>query len=249
MKPPLTLQTGEGSIESIPIHGGAPTTLATGQPNASFPLACGPDICWWTGATPNGPVGTTGPGSIARLAPDGGITTLPNAPYSPASFTFDGTDFFETVGCDLCSGTLLRIPGSGAPVVTMGEGWFATVDDECVYFSVAEGYFPSADGGILLSGIFSLEKSYVPPSAPTNDAEPAGSVLCSQAMGPVEAGATVVGPTAWCTPPYGCEPFNGQWACCFYDSIGSTNCDLIGDASALTGDASALIDAVSNDSE
>jgi hypothetical protein len=103
----LTLQTGEGSIESIPIHGGAPTTLATGQPNASFPLACGPDICWWTGATPNGPVGTTGPGSIARLAPDGGITTLPNAPYSPASSTFDGTDFFETVGCDLCSGTLL----------------------------------------------------------------------------------------------------------------------------------------------
>jgi hypothetical protein len=97
----MGLQTGEGSIESIPIDGGSPTTIATGQPNAGYPVACGADICWWTGATPPdlGPDGTSGegPGDVARLAADGGITMLPNALYMPTSFLFDGTSFFETV--------------------------------------------------------------------------------------------------------------------------------------------------------
>lgn len=139
------------------------STLAMGQPNASFPLACGEDICWWTGQTPFGVAGTSGPGFVARLAPDGGLKTLPNAPYSPWSFVFDGTDFFETVACDACFGTLLRVPASGAPVITMGEGTYAAVDDECVYFSNP-------------TGIYSVQKSYMQPLPPTDDAEP-GSVL------------------------------------------------------------------------
>lgn len=130
----MIIETG-GSILGVPLDGGAPVTLAAGQPNAAFPQACGSDVCWWTGNTPAGPVGASGPGAIARLAPDGGLTTLPNAPYSPWSFVFDGTDFFETVACDGCFGTLLRIPASGAPVVMMGEGTYAAVDDECVYYS------------------------------------------------------------------------------------------------------------------
>jgi hypothetical protein len=57
-----------GSVLSVPIAGGAPTVLAMQQPNAAFPMPCGTGTCWWTGATPAGPAGTTGPGDIARGA-------------------------------------------------------------------------------------------------------------------------------------------------------------------------------------
>ncbi len=218
-------QSTVGDVLSVPLDGGAPTTLATGQPNA-WPLACGSDICWWTGETPFGEVGTSGPGAIARLAPDGGLMTLPNAPYFPWSFLFDGTDFFETVGCDVCDGTLLRIPASGAPVVAMGAGTFAAVDDECVYFSNP-------------GGIYSVAKSYgdsAMDGGADGDAVPAGSVPCSQTLGPVDAGVPDVGPTRWCTPPSGCEPYAGGWACCFYGALGTTTCDLVGGSDAA-GDA------------
>jgi hypothetical protein len=72
---------------------------------------------------------------------------------SSPSLVFDGTDFFETVGCDLCDGTLLRIPAAGGPSVTVGVGSFVAVDDSCAYWSV-------------LAGIFSARKSYVAPTVP-----------------------------------------------------------------------------------
>ena len=91
------------TIESIPIDGGPPAAIATGLPNAGFPQACGADICWWTAPMPSGvgPYGASGgPGEVARLAPDGAITTVPiatppDAPYIAYGFLFDGTDFFE----------------------------------------------------------------------------------------------------------------------------------------------------------
>jgi hypothetical protein len=223
----LTLQTGDRYIQSIPTDGGSPTTIATGQPNASFPLACGADICWWSGATPVGVAGTSGPGNVARLAPDGGMTTLPGAPYAPWSFLFDGTDFFETVACDVCfGGPLLRIPASGAPVVTMGAGTYAAVDDTCVYYSTPDG-------------IFSMAKTSggnEPDGGAEAEAPPIGSVLCSASLGPVDAGTVDAGATQWCEPPHGCEPYGDGWACCFYDAIGNTSCDLIGNADAGAGD-------------
>jgi hypothetical protein len=141
-------QTGPGSIESIPIDGGPPATVATDQPNAAFPMTCGADICWWTGVTPFGLAGTSGPGDVARLAADGGVTMLPGAPFMPSSFVFDGTDFFETVLLEGFGGPLVRIPASGAPVVTMVNGPSdVVVDDTCVYYST-------------MDGIFSLVKTY-----------------------------------------------------------------------------------------
>ena len=135
------------ALVSVPIDGGPPTTLATGQPNASFPMSCGADICWWSGVTPAGVAGTPGPGMIARLDPSGNLTTLPGAPFFPWSLSFDGVDFFETVGCDICDGTLLRIPSAGGSVVQMGAGSFAAVDETCAYWSTS-------------AGIFSATKSY-----------------------------------------------------------------------------------------
>jgi hypothetical protein len=161
--------TTNGTVYSVPVGGGTPTTLATPwasasrgpQPNAVFPMACGSDICWWTGAS-NSLGGPTGPGFIARLA--GGSVTTISAPVGPASLSFDGTDFFETVGCDLCTGTLYRVPASGGEMVIMAQGWYAVVEGAYVYFSVAGGFnLPSSyDGGVPGSGIYGIDKSCEP---------------------------------------------------------------------------------------
>jgi hypothetical protein len=142
-----------GGVVAVPLQGGPPTTLATQQPNASFPMPCGNDTCWWTGATPAGVAGTSGPGAIERLDAAGKLTALSQAPYFPWSLVFDGTDFFETVGCDACDGSLVRISAAGGPSASMGSGSFVTVDDSCAYWSTLEG-------------ISSASKSYVAPAGP-----------------------------------------------------------------------------------
>jgi hypothetical protein len=154
-----------GAVLSVPMQGGPSTTLATNQPNAAFPMACGMDICWYTGAADSPSMGPLGPGFIARLAGDD-VATI-SAEVSPSSLVFDGSSFFEAVGCDTCSGTLVRIPSTGAPPVSMVAAAFAAVDDECVYFSVADGLFGlpydgEIPGSIPGSGIYSVAKSYDP---------------------------------------------------------------------------------------
>jgi hypothetical protein len=151
-----------GSVLSVPMQGGPPTILAPNQPSASLPMACGMDICWYTGAPPS-PNGTSGPDFIARLA--GGDVTSIAAENYPWSLVFDGSSFFEAVGCDICSGTLVRIPSTGGSPVKMVSASYAAVDDECVYFSVVNGFdLPSADdGGIPGGGIYSVVKSYSDP--------------------------------------------------------------------------------------
>jgi hypothetical protein len=155
--------TAGGTVVSVPIGGGPPTTLAPQQPNTQFPMACGPDTCWWTGAQPSA-MGPTGPGYIARL--HGGSVTTISAPVYPWSLAFDGSNFFETVGCDLCSGTLLRISPSGTPPITMSSAGFVAVDDECAYLSVVDGFDLPWDGGpgIPGTGIYRVAKSYAEPA-------------------------------------------------------------------------------------
>jgi hypothetical protein len=108
-----------GAVLSVPMQGGPPTILATNQPNASFPMACGVDICWYTGAAPSA-MGPSGPVHIARLAA-GDMTTVLGENYA-WSLVFDGSSFFETVGCDVCPGTLVRISSAGAPPIKIGYG-------------------------------------------------------------------------------------------------------------------------------
>jgi hypothetical protein len=145
-----------GAVVAVPVEGGPPTTLATEQPNADYPMACGSDTCWWTGATPAG-IGTPGPGQIARAAPDGTVTMIEGAPFAPWSLTFDGSSFFEAVGCDVCPGSIVRIPLSGTPVPMMSGG-FVAVDDECAYVS-SIAPFPPVDAGSG-PGIFRVSKSF-----------------------------------------------------------------------------------------
>jgi hypothetical protein len=155
----IVVTTPDGNVLAVPIQGGSPTTLATGQGGAKFPLACGSDVCWYFGGS-EAAMGPTGPGYIAHLA-GGNISTISASP--PADLVFDGTDFFETVPCDTCSGALVRLPISGAAPVTMAPGAYVVVDDECAYFSVVEGAaLPSSSSGGP-SGIYSVEKSYTGP--------------------------------------------------------------------------------------
>jgi hypothetical protein len=146
----VVTEGSRGTVVRIPSQGGLLTTLATSQPNASFPLPCGADICWWSGATPQGPAGSSGPGNILRLGSAGKPTKIPGAPYLPWSLIFDGTDFYETVASDGSDGTLIRIPGAGGPPVSMTQGSFVAVDDVCAYFS----HITQPEG------IFSVIKSY-----------------------------------------------------------------------------------------
>ena len=148
---------GDGTIVAVPVAGGPPTTLATQQQNAGFPLACGTDVCWWTGAAPNAMV-SGGPGEIARLDANGHLTTIPGAPSYPWALAFDGSSFFEAVGADVSPGSIVRVPISGTPAM-MTNGGFVAVDDECAYFSTIYA-FPLPDGGSAM-GIFSVSKSYV----------------------------------------------------------------------------------------
>jgi hypothetical protein len=128
-----------GSIVAVPLAGGTPTTFASQQPNASFPMACDTDLCWWAGPTPAGVAGTGGPGAIVRADAGGNLSSLSGAPYFPWSLSFDGTYFYETVGCDLCDGSFLRLPVGGGPSTSMGTATFAAVDDECAYASTSAG--------------------------------------------------------------------------------------------------------------
>jgi hypothetical protein len=151
-----------GAVLSVPIGGGIPTTLATQQPFARFPMACGSDVCWWT--SPPYPANFwTGPTTafIARLVNGKGVTTV-SAPVGAGSLSFDGTDFFETVVCDGGCGTLVRIPASGGPAVTVAPADYAVVEGACVYFSTIEPIgLPSSTG--IGGGIYAVSKSYADP--------------------------------------------------------------------------------------
>jgi hypothetical protein len=152
----IVVTEGNGTVVAVPVAGGPSTTLATQQQNPSFPLACGTDVCWWTGAAPN-PMVDNGPGQIARLDANGVLTTIPGAPSYPWGLAFDGSSFFEAVGCDVCPGTIMRVPLSGTPA-TVTFGGFVAVDDACAYFSTIQ-LDPPPDGGSSM-GIFSVAKAY-----------------------------------------------------------------------------------------
>ena len=98
-----------------------------------------------------------GPGEIARLDANGALTAIAGAPSYPWALAFDGSSFFEAVGCDVCPGTIVRVPLSGTPA-TMTSAGFVAVDDECVYFSAIQSN-PPVEGGSGM-GIFSVPKAY-----------------------------------------------------------------------------------------
>jgi hypothetical protein len=102
-----------GTVSSVPLTGGSPTTLAIDQANASYPMSCGANTCWFTDATPPSPSGagdTKDSATIESAAPGGAISSISGSQWVPWSLDFDGTNFYEAVGCDLCDGAITRFP-------------------------------------------------------------------------------------------------------------------------------------------
>jgi hypothetical protein len=169
----LLYVTDEPGFLNIPTNGGPLTVLVTGG-DAYLPFACNPDICW--AANPSVGMSADWYNEIVRLS-DAGVTTLVVGPTMGANtgtplftVTYDGANFFATFVCGgeiprstPCSVSMLRVPASGAPPVTLAPGLFLALDDECLYFSVAgAGTYYDYDGGILSDGIYSVDKSYTP---------------------------------------------------------------------------------------
>jgi hypothetical protein len=63
-----------------------------------------------------------GPGNIVRLDANRNLTTIPGAPSYPWALAFDGSSFFEAVGCDACPGMIVRVPLSGTLATMSGGG-------------------------------------------------------------------------------------------------------------------------------
>jgi hypothetical protein len=135
-----------GNILSIPIDGGAATTLATGQVNPVAAQGCGGgNICWSDEGALTGRASLTAQGAeIVRRDPSGQLTVLLAPGVRSGTLLFDGQSLFSMTG-DCCVGAIMRITLDGSSHVTLattpGSGPIA-VDDECVYFgNPAEGIF------------------------------------------------------------------------------------------------------------
>jgi hypothetical protein len=83
----------------------------------------------------------------------GGTVSTISLSTVPGSLAFDGTSFWATVGP---SGTLVRVPASGGPAVTIAAAYSAAVVDDCVYFSVET--LDSSNRIASGSGIYSVRR-------------------------------------------------------------------------------------------
>jgi hypothetical protein len=86
--------------------------------------------------------------------------------------------------------------------------------------SCLEGLSPCCLGGKCTTARCPSPRSSAPPHVPDAGATshagavPPGSVMCGLHEGPFDAGNDAGEPWRWCSPPEGCVPFNGGWACC-----------------------------------
>jgi hypothetical protein len=205
---PLTSQTGSlarvgsdliivsgDTIYSVPAAGGPLATLASGQPGAAVPVACGNDACWMTSvqaAPPGGlAVAGNGYGTIMRLAVGGTPAEMLTswALPLPQQLVFDGADFYVSQGVQ--SGSVFRISGAGGFPVFVGSGLGivgVAVDDECVYWaSVDRGLFTQAKTSFPTSWSWDASS---PPGSGTCRGPDAGAVYCEQSLSCTEAEAS-----------------------------------------------------------
>jgi hypothetical protein len=142
------------TIYDIPIAGGPPTVLATGEFDAGTPVACGADVCWGLSMTGDAaPSCCFGTGAIRRLKP-GGVpeTVVADEGLFPIfQLVYDGANFFATIIADASAGEAVRVPGDGGSVAYLGSGASIAVDDRCVYLAGLD------------SGVWSVVKTYTQP--------------------------------------------------------------------------------------
>ena len=134
-------------IESValPYRGEAPHVLQTDLSVVPQDLVqCGSRVCWAAEDT----------NSIVQVSPEVGpvskVVTMPPGFGAIASLVFDGTSFFVSSINDTNDGIgqIARVPAAalGQPetIETPGDGGAFGVDDECVYWTTADGIYSVA---------------------------------------------------------------------------------------------------------
>jgi hypothetical protein len=137
----------DGSLLRMPLAGGAPTTLATGQANIGAIAVDAANVYWAnTGKAEN----DYADGAISKLPLSGGTpVTLASAQSWPAALAVDATNlYWANAGADAYGGTggaLMRMPLAGGPpeVIASGSIVAVAVDETSVYWA------SSSDGSIM----------------------------------------------------------------------------------------------------
>jgi hypothetical protein len=120
------------AVMAVPVGGGGPTTLASGQ-DESFALALDETNVYWLTLT-----------AVVKVQRSGGMpATLASSLVHPWGIAVDGHNVYWTADGDAASdsvdGTVLKIPVDGGAVTTLATGqdnpWGIAVDANSVYWA------------------------------------------------------------------------------------------------------------------
>jgi hypothetical protein len=140
----MAIQGGDVESVALPYTGEAPQLLQTGLSVAPQDLVtCGGRVCW----------ADEGTNSIDQVDPSAG-PVMPAVKMPPwfgqaASVAFDGTSFYVgSYGDSDGNSRIVRFPaasvGQGATVASPRGGGAFAVDDECLYWTTADGIYSLA---------------------------------------------------------------------------------------------------------
>ncbi len=120
------------AISSVPIAGGKATMVAPDVLAPRNPIACGSDLCFFSGNPLNM--------SVMRLSPGGTPVALAQGLHELHALVSDDNNLFVAVSS---IGSLQRVPTSGGDPVPVGpvDVGDLALDDECLYWSTHDGIY------------------------------------------------------------------------------------------------------------